>query len=153
MFTYPSAFYLTLYTHLHQVAFLSFGKATNSQVTLPSNIAIFSSMALSHLGFLTTCSKQVGSTSYITLTMYAQWWTTKPSYVSFCTRYLDSCGSLYATVVVRCFQSFLGHPNFESSNWRDFWFFTHTLFFTWLTIYMRIYKWCLKTTMYNVLKS
>ncbi len=56
---------------IHPITFLSFGKTTNSQVALTSNLAISSSMALFHLGFPTAYSKQVGSTSCITLTMYA----------------------------------------------------------------------------------
>jgi hypothetical protein len=59
-----------VFDFVHLIVFLSFGKATNSQIALASNAAISSSMALSHLGFLTAYSKQVGLTSSITLTMY-----------------------------------------------------------------------------------
>jgi hypothetical protein len=29
---------------------------------------------------------------------------------------LDSCGSSHSTIVVKCFESFLGHPSSESNN-------------------------------------
>ncbi len=64
LFIDPSALCLTLYTHLHPIVLLSFGKTTNSQVTLASNATISSSMALSHLRFPTAYSKEMGSTSH-----------------------------------------------------------------------------------------
>jgi hypothetical protein len=64
-------------------------------------------MALSHLRFWIACSKQVSSTSYITLSMYVLWWTTKPSYVSLCIRYLTHVDFRTPLLLSNVFKAFL----------------------------------------------
>lgn len=60
--TGPSALYLTLFTHWHQMALFPDGSEVTVQVLLLSKACNSASIALFHSGSMTACEKLVGST-------------------------------------------------------------------------------------------